>query len=189
LPAQWYCRDCDATLPRDRFKPRRDRRPDGSVYFKFEYRCAEHERAYMTRWRKRAPLRRPAPVETLRTQPAERETDPQAAERAERAEKRRAFVGFIRQYAADQWERDVAWLLDRSREPEQVEARALVVAILYYEHGFGITEAGRAVRRDHSTALHILGKYMPQDSFQELLRDYRHLRAQRKAARAARKAG
>jgi hypothetical protein len=183
LPPFWYCRHCAAMLPRDCFTPRRHRLQDGSICYGMEHTCRMHMSAKWKAWHAHRPryaaVKPPGGGRSPTGGLAHTDGPAWAARQAKRA----AFAGAIRQYAAAQWERTPAWLLARDRTPEQVEARALVVAILHYEHGWGITEAARAVERDHSTAMHLMGMHMPEPLFQELLADYRRFRAQRQAAR------
>jgi hypothetical protein len=175
LPEQWYCRECDALLPRERFTPQSFPLKDGSRRYYFSRQCTEHRHAYNRRWM------------TLHRRPSRgRETPQEAAERLERARRKVACIAFVQRYVAGLWEHEPAWLPSPDRDPDHVEARALVMAILHREHGIGITETARVIKRDHSTALHLLAKFEPQPEFQELLADYRDMRARRKAARAQR---
>ncbi len=176
LPEQWYCRECDATLPRARFTPQSFQRKDGSRRYYFSRQCTEHRHAYNRRY-----------MDVYRPQHSTGPPTPQEAEeRRERARRKAACIAFVQRYVAGLWEHEPAWLLMDARDPDHVEARALVVAILRREHGVGITAAARVIGRDHSTALHLLAKFEPQPEFQELLADYRAMRARRKAARAQR---
>jgi hypothetical protein len=170
-------------LPGAQFRPKRRMRADGSVYYDRYHLCLEHEREH-ERQRKRAAYRRVLPDGPGRRGVSRLPIDP--VERAQVDARRAAFAAAIRRYVADIWEQTPAWVVARDRTPDQVDARSLVVAILYREHGWPITAAAAAIARDHSTALYTLGPRLQQPEFLDLLNDYRHWRAQRKAARAAR---
>jgi hypothetical protein len=187
-PATQWCPDCAAFLPLAAFRVRQERRKDGSIYYYPDRYCREHTRTRYRAWYEgRHPdlVRRRA--ERAAQQRALQDEAQQAAARAEdHARRKAACIAFVQRYVAGLWEQEPAWLRGRGRDPDRVEARALVTAILHREHGIGITETARCIGRDHSTALHLLAKFEPQPEFQELLADYRDMRARRKAARAQR---
>jgi hypothetical protein len=188
LPPTWYCRDCDAFLPRELFKVVHYRTVDGTTWYYCRPQCHHHYRVTQNAYARRERERRGVVSREERRAAAARHAAQEAAERARKVARRHGFTAAICRYVADLWGKSPHWLVARGRTPDRVEARALVTAILYREHGLGITETSRCIKRDHSTALHLLRSFEPRPEFQELLADYRHMRQQRRAARA-RKAG
>lgn len=195
LPVAKWCPGCAAAVPRSAFRVQQRRRRDGTSYYQMLRYCRDHERVRARAWREAGPAVRERRAWRAARDHAKQERERQEAARAQdRARRKAACIDFVQRYVAGLWERDPGWLLGRSRAPEPVEARALVVAILHREHGLRITAAARAIARDHSTALYLLATYEPQPAFAALIADYRLLREQRRAARAqrdhsARKAG
>jgi hypothetical protein len=165
------------------------RRRDGTRYYRLDRYCRDHDRARDRAWLDTVPaIQKRRARRAARVRARQEKARQQAAHAQERMRRKEACIAFVRRYVAGLWEHEPAWMLTPDRAPDRVEARALVAAILYREHGLGITETSRCIGRDHSTALHLLRTFEPRPEFQELLAEYRHMRQQRRAARG-RKAG